>query len=99
MIQDPQYSDLKANLYRNSNFEGASLPLGDNISKLGNKKFKEKGWSKDWNDILSSIKVEKGNIWDNRYLAEEENPSEIKYTVFKGKKNKYYSGMLIRQID
>jgi len=61
MRQDPQYSDLKAKLYKNSNFEGASLPLGDNISKLGNKKFKEKGWSKDWNDIASSIIVEKGN--------------------------------------
>ena len=45
------------------------------------------------------IKVEKAGIWDNRYLADEENPSEIKYTIFKGKKNKYYSGMLIRQID
>jgi hypothetical protein len=48
---------------------------------------------------LGVIKVEKGKIWDNRYLAEEENPSENKFTIFKGKKNKYYSGMLIRQID
>ncbi len=48
---------------------------------------------------IGVIKVENGNIWDNRYLAEEENPSEIKFTVFKGKKNKYFSGMLIRQID
>ncbi|HET8803817.1 MAG TPA: hypothetical protein VFM72_04510 [Aequorivita sp.] len=45
------------------------------------------------------IKVDKKNIWDNRYMAEEENPSEIKYTIFKGSKNKYYSGMLIRQIN
>lgn len=37
------------------------MPLGENISKLGNKKFKEKGRNKNWNDILSSIKVEKGN--------------------------------------
>jgi len=48
---------------------------------------------------LGIIKVEKGAIWDNRYLAEEENPSEVNYTIFKGKKNKYFSGMLIRQID
>jgi hypothetical protein len=48
---------------------------------------------------LGVIKVEKGKIWDNRYLAEEENPSENKFTIFKGKKNNYYSGMLIRQID
>ena len=86
MIQDPQYSDLKANLYRNSNFEGASLPLGDNISKLGNKKFKEKGWSKDWNDILSSIKIEKGNkiiLFEHSYyegdsLIVTENKSNLK---------------------
>lgn len=45
------------------------------------------------------IKVHKKHIWDNRYMAEEENPSDIKYTVFKGSKNKYYSGMLIRQIN
>ena len=37
------------------------MPLGENISKLGNKKFKEKGRNKNWNDILSSIIVEKGN--------------------------------------
>lgn len=45
------------------------------------------------------IKVDKKNIWDNRYMAEEENPSETKYTIFNGSKNKYYSGMLIRQIN
>lgn len=42
------------------------------------------------------IKVDKDQIWDNRYMADEENPSEIQYTTFKGSKNKYYSGMLIR---
>ncbi|WP_026452649.1 hypothetical protein [Aequorivita capsosiphonis] len=45
------------------------------------------------------IKVEKKMIWDNRYLADEENPSELEYTTFSGSKNKYYSGMLIRQIN
>lgn len=45
------------------------------------------------------IKVEKDQIWDNRYMADEENPSEIQYTTFKGSKSKYYSGMLIRQIN
>ncbi|WP_347374257.1 hypothetical protein [Aequorivita sp. Q41] len=45
------------------------------------------------------IKVEKNMIWDNRYMADEENPSEIEYTTFSGSKNKYYAGMLIRQIN
>lgn len=46
------------------------------------------------------IKVDKNHIWDNRYMADEENgESEIKYTTFSGAKNKYYSGMLIRQIN
>ena len=45
------------------------------------------------------IKVDKKQIWDNRYMANEENPSEIQYTAFSGSKNKYFSGMLIRQIN
>ncbi len=45
------------------------------------------------------IKVDKNMIWDNRYMAEEENPSELEYTSFSGSKNKYYAGMLIRQIN
>ncbi|QEC71219.1 hypothetical protein FSB73_05530 [Arachidicoccus ginsenosidivorans] len=45
------------------------------------------------------VKVEKGEIWDNRYMADEENPSKLEYTSFKGAKNKYAEGMLIRQID
>ncbi len=48
---------------------------------------------------VGTIKVEKDGIWDNRYLAEEENPSEIKFTTFSGSKNKYFQGMLIRQIN
>jgi hypothetical protein len=45
------------------------------------------------------IKVEKNLIWDNRYMADEENPTELEYTTFSGSKNKYYPGMLIRQIN
>ncbi len=48
---------------------------------------------------LGVIKVEKDLIWDNRYNANEENPSFIEYTTFSGPKNKYYAGMLIRQIN
>jgi len=48
------------------------------------------------------IKVDKSQIWDNRYMAsedEESNDDVKEYTAFKGSKNKYYSGMLIRQIN
>ncbi|NOY48646.1 MAG: hypothetical protein GXO84_10740 [Chlorobi bacterium] len=48
---------------------------------------------------IGVIKVDKDHIWDNRYMAEEENPSTIEFTKFSGSKNKYYSGMLIRQIN
>ena len=46
------------------------------------------------------IKVDKNQIWDNRFNADEENTdTTLEYTVFSGKKNKYYAGMLIRQIN
>ncbi|MDV7187904.1 hypothetical protein R3X25_11485 [Lutibacter sp. TH_r2] len=47
------------------------------------------------------VKVDKNQIWDNRFMADEENgvESEKKYTTFTGAKGKYYSGMLIRQIN
>ena len=46
------------------------------------------------------IKVDKNQIWDNRHNADEENTDEtLEYTVFTGKKNKFYAGMLIRQIN
>ncbi|MBC3756971.1 hypothetical protein H7U19_01050 [Hyunsoonleella sp. SJ7] len=48
---------------------------------------------------LGIIKVDKDHIWDNRYNAEEENPSPITYTTFSGGKKKYFAGMLIRQIN
>ncbi|WP_024768199.1 hypothetical protein [Aquimarina macrocephali] len=47
------------------------------------------------------IKVDKKQIWDNLFMAGEERESTEKikeYTLFKGGK-KYYSGMLIRQIN
>ncbi|GAA4895720.1 hypothetical protein GCM10023311_20590 [Flaviramulus aquimarinus] len=48
---------------------------------------------------LGVIKVEKDLIWDNRFNADEENQSNIKYTTFSGGKKKYFAGMLIRQIN
>ena len=49
---------------------------------------------------IGVIKVDKDQIWDNRFNADEENTDQtIEYTVFTGKKKKYYSGMLIRQIN
>jgi hypothetical protein len=88
------------------------LMSGDPISaKIGMKEGLEKG---DKYEVLEQvindegkteykkvgvIKVEKNMIWDNRYLADEENPSELEYTTFSGSKNKYYAGMLIRQIN
>ncbi|WP_339660181.1 hypothetical protein [Croceibacter atlanticus] len=45
------------------------------------------------------IKVDHKQIWDNSYLAEEDQTANKSgYTVFKGAKNKFYPGMLIRQI-
>ena len=88
------------------------LLSGDPISaKIGLKEGLEKG---DKYEVLEQtvdkngrttyervgiIKVEKNNIWDNRYMAEVENPSSTQYTVFKGSKNKFTAGMLIRQIN
>jgi hypothetical protein len=50
---------------------------------------------------VGKIKVDKNQIWDNRFLSEEENEQNDgpEYTVFKGNTNKYASGMLIRQIN
>ncbi|WP_405294940.1 hypothetical protein [Algibacter sp. Ld11] len=48
---------------------------------------------------LGVIKVEKDLIWDNRYNANQENRTNLEYTSFSGQKNKYFAGMLIRQIN
>lgn len=60
---------------------------------------------------VTVLKVDKHNIWDNRYAANEEKEEvaeekkediakvEKNATVFKGSKGKIYPGMLIRQID
>jgi len=49
---------------------------------------------------IGVIKVDKDQIWDNRFNADEENTDKtLEYTVFKGSKNKFYPGMLIRQIN
>lgn len=62
--------------------------------RRGRTKYKRRG----------TIKVNKHHIWDNRYMASEA-PKKIMgefhgndFTIFKGK-NKYYKGMLIRQIN
>ncbi|MEG9327348.1 hypothetical protein V6B16_05325 [Salinimicrobium catena] len=51
---------------------------------------------------VGKIKVDPNHIWDNTLYdeeSEESSTSEEEYTVFKGKRGKYYSGMLIRQIN
>ncbi|HBY69796.1 MAG TPA: hypothetical protein DEG69_19875 [Flavobacteriaceae bacterium] len=103
-----------AKLQRSYEIFRTKTPLlsGDPISaKIGFKEGLEKG---DKYEVLEqvindegkteykrvgTIKVDKKHIWDNRFMAEEENPSEIEYTTFKGSKKKYYAGMLIRQIN
>jgi len=45
------------------------------------------------------VKVDKNHIWDNRFMANEENTSSFEYTTFKGSKGKFQAGMLIRQIN
>ncbi|WP_146052743.1 hypothetical protein [Aquimarina sp. I32.4] len=65
--------------------------LEQTIDKNGKTFYKRKG----------VIKVTKKQIWDNRFMAgEEQEPSEEvkEYTLFKGGKN-FYAGMLIRQIN
>src|SRR5690606_39200792 len=47
------------------------------INKEGKTEYKKVG----------TIKVEKNMIWDNRYMADEENTSEIEYTTFSGSSN------------
>lgn len=51
---------------------------------------------------IGKIKVDPNNIWDNTFFSdesEEASVSEEEYTLFKGSEGKYYSGMLIRQIN
>ena len=76
---------LKEGLEKGDKYE----VLEQTINKEGGTEYKR----------IGVIKVEKDQIWDNRYLAEEENESTIEYTTFSGSKNKYFSGMLIRQIN
>ena len=46
---------------------------------------------------IATISVDKKQIWDNRYNAQEENPQDFNMTMFKGKAKKLSSGMLIMQ--
>lgn len=47
---------------------------------------------------VGKIKVNKKQIWDNRYTSDSIPSTEMKGTVFKGSKKKFYAGMLIRQL-
>jgi hypothetical protein len=48
---------------------------------------------------VSVITVDKKQIWDNRYMADEENPNNVyDRTLFIGSSKDLYPGMLIRQI-
>lgn len=103
-----------AKLQRTHEVFRTKTPLlsGDPISaKIGLKEGLEKG---DKYEVLEQtvtengktsyvrvgvIKVDKSHIWDNRFMASEENESEFEYTTFSGSGNKYFSGMLIRQIN
>lgn len=76
---------LKEGLEKGDKFE----VLEQVINKEGKTEYKRVG----------VIKVEKDQIWDNRYLANEENPSKLEYTTFSGTNNKFFAGMLIRQIN
>jgi len=46
---------------------------------------------------IATIKVDKKQIWDNRFGADEENTQDIDKTLFKGKAKKLSTGMLIMQ--
>ncbi|MDF1550417.1 MAG: hypothetical protein P1P88_21515 [Bacteroidales bacterium] len=81
---------LKESLEKGDKFE----VLEQIQDKNGRTKYKRKG----------IIRVDKDQIWDNRYMAGEE-PDEAKnpnaglgYTIFNGT-GKFYPGMLIRQIN
>ncbi|OQY03443.1 MAG: hypothetical protein B6I20_05010 [Bacteroidetes bacterium 4572_117] len=78
---------LKEGLKKGDKFE----VLEQVADKSGRTRYKRKG----------VIKVDKNNIWDNRFMATEEQNSignMLEYSLFKGGKN-YYKGMLIRQIN
>lgn len=83
---------------------------GEIYSKIGMKEGLEGGesfevleeiWNNETNDVtykkIATIKVDKKQIWDNRYGASDE--KELGKTLFKGKVKNLASGMLIRQIQ
>lgn len=78
---------LKEGLEKGDKFE----VLEQIMDKNGRTRYKRKG----------VIKVDKNNIWDNRFMASEEQintENQPEYTLFKGGKN-FYKGMLIRQVN
>lgn len=78
---------LKEGVHDNSKFEVLEQMVDDN----GRTVYKRVG----------TIKPVKGKIWDNRYMAVEEEAENamLKYTTFKAiTGNRFYPGMLIREI-
>lgn len=80
---------LKEGLEKGDKFE----VLEQVIDKDGRTRYKRVG----------KIKVDDDHIWDNTMYNEDSTDSTStsgkEYTLFKGRKGKYYSGMLIRQIN
>lgn len=62
----------------------------------------EEIWDSETNDItykkITTIKVDKSQIWDNQYGASEGKEKELGKTLFKGKAKNLSTGMLIRQM-
>lgn len=78
---------LKEGLEKGDKFE----VLEQFMDKNGRTRYKSKG----------IIKVDKNHIWDNRFMAADDpgnSDAQLNYTLFKGGK-KYYTGMLIRQVN
>ena len=46
---------------------------------------------------MGVIRVDRNQIWDNRYMATGDSIKPVDRTLFKGPNKDYYPGMLIRQ--
>lgn len=83
---------LKEGVHKGERFE----VLEEHVDENGRTSYQRKG----------IIKVDGSHIWDNRFMADEmivkgkkSKAVGYNYTEFKGPKNKFYPGMLIRQIS
>jgi len=78
------------------------LKAGDKFEVL--ERIVDKNTGKPDYKKVGQIKVAKGKIWDNIYMASEDENAEtdsngLSATVFEGNVKGLYSGMLIRQLD